>query len=426
AISDAILDALQFKLGEKKVPDSKTVEKLLLTIQKIINQNINIQYDPDIRRDLLTESQTKEAGFILYYNTYRIDNQIKFINFILLILNKSKEKISQNLKKIEEEELNQILNILIPYIPSYQFICYVLIKYFPSNNEILKLAAKKKNHSTYQFQYTPWITKIGSNSKALMKVYFEKEFIIEAESFILKNAEQALIKMIDFCKAMKQEEKVLFYFNPYKFIPFCITGKHRFPFMPGHPSLLRAWNDSTPTYDWLESTVIQPGLEIANSIIDKTTAKNLLKKIDHKILPHFFTPEIKKMIFSQIDRIDKKMKIKAYRDAIINVCEHALADSSKEELLKREIDSAICQSLSIELKTKLENSTVYFGDTNWNQGIHDLHFCFLINPGTAQLELFESYSNGTNLKALDQNYWLINQKWEFLTKEELLLDDLKE
>jgi hypothetical protein len=106
-------------------------------------------------------------------------------------------------------------------------------------------------------------------------------------------------------------------------------------------------------------------------------------------------------------------------------CEQEINVPSKSEQLSREIDTALCQSLSVDLKAKLEHSAVHFGDTNWYQGIHDLHFCFLINPGTGQLELFESYSDGTHLKALDQKDWLINQKWG-ITKEELLLDDFKE
>ena len=71
--------------------------------------------------------------------------------------------------------------------------------------------------------------------------------------------------------------------------------------------------------------------------------------------------------------------------------------------LSAHLDTRLYQSLPDELKTQLERSALHFADSNWSDGIYDIHFCFAINPGNGELELWGSRGNGKHMFALDQN-----------------------
>ena len=151
--------------------------------------------------------------------------------------------------------------------------------------------------------------------------------------------------------------------------------------------------------------------------------QNLMQRLK-EILLHEMSEEEVHRILDCVKGTQDGLTIKQYRHNILKNCHsvHPLPKVSIEKLV-RQIDTALCQSLTPQLKKILEESAVHFADTNWCNGIQDLHFCFAVNPGTGELELWEAHANGTHLMALDQNYWLFNQKWEFLTMPEDLIPD---
>jgi hypothetical protein len=426
AILESTLDALQFKLGELGIPPSIFLQRFFLHIQKSLYEKICLQYDPAIQCHLEGNAYAKEGGFVLYHQKQRIDNEKAFRQFILDILLEVNSKMRKvSMSDIEKYECNQVFDILTPYIDSNEFMGYLLVRYHPSN----KLAVSQLSHGQplpyEQLQFTPWITQIGNNSKALLKIYFESTRPISTERFISTGAEEALINIIEMCKKMSEEEKRLYLDNPNKLKPLCILGKHRLPFMAGNPSLANAWQQQYPTKEWMNRFVIDPGREIAETLIESETKHTLIKRLQEDILPTTLSPDKIKSCMSLFEKIPEGLTIKQYRASILEICQNMHPQSTATtEKLKRQIDTMLCQSLEPSLKKKLEDSAVHFADTNWCSGIQDIHFCFAINPGTGELELWEAYANGEHLIALDQNYWLFNQKWEFMTiPEDLIPDD---
>jgi hypothetical protein len=424
AILESTLDALQFKLGELQIPPSLLLQRLLLLFQKLLYEKIRLQYDPAISNG--SNAKSTEGGFVLYTKKQRIDNERSFRLFLLNILLEVNDKMKKSLtSNFELQEINQVLEILTFYIDTSEFIGYLLARYHPAN----KLTISKLSHGypiIYEhLPFTPWITQTGNNSKFLLKIYFESEKPIQTEKFTAQSAKEALTNIIEICKRMSEDEKQLFLNNPNKLKPFCILGKHRLPFMAGHPSLANAWQQDYPIEKWIEQFVIIPGREIAETVIDKETKQNLLLCLQEEILPKAMAEDKIQATIELIQQISEALTIKQYRNHILKICEsiHPMLIESLSGKLAHQIDTSLCQSLQPKLKKQLEDSAVHFADTNWCNGIQDLHFCFAVNPGTGELELWEAYANGTHLMALDQHYWLFNQKWEFLTIEDLIPDD---
>lgn len=426
AILESTLDALQFKLGEQSIPPSLHLQRFFLHIQKILYERMQLQYDPTVFSYLQGESSVEEGGFVLYDQEKRIDHEKDFRQFIYVILvNASQKMLKGTVAESTKNTLNHVLKILTSYLESPEFIGYLLARYHPSNKLAVSRLSKGESISYQHLYFTPWITRTGNNSKALMEIYFELTTPIPSEYFVSSEANKTLAHIIDMCKQMSPAEKQLYVKNPHKLKPLCILGKHRLPFMAGHPSLASAWQKNYPTQEWIDYFVIKPGTEIADTLIDSQTQQNILLLLQQEVLPSVMSQIKIKGCIELIQRIPKNLTIQHYRNYILHICQsiHSLSKPSLAKKFVRQIDTMLCRSLEPSCRKKLQDSAIHFADTNWYHGVQDIHFCFAVNPGTRELELWEVYANGSHLMALDQNYWLFNQKWEFLMIKDLVPDD---
>jgi hypothetical protein len=420
AILQTTLDALQYHLGKLQIPATPFMMQFFLTLQKYLFDNIQLQYDPSAKE--CEAEHLIEEGFVLHKGKMRIDTAEAFLLFLQNMLIETSELLKKTpLKPDDEAQLKHVILLLAPYIQTKEFMEYFLARYHPSNKDVVEKIFNGQVTNYSSLSFTPWITQTGNSSKVVLSVYLGTDQPIKTEGFVSNEALEALTNIIDMCKKMPDKEKKLFLQNPNKLKPFCISGKHRLPFMAGSPSLSHAWQKNTPTHSWINQFVITPGKEISNSKMDSETLTRLKEKLKHDILPTFFSVGRVQNYLDEIQNIPPSILIKDYRNAICAICEKRRIDHKR---LARLIDSAICQSLPPALQKKLEDSAIYFADTNWNHNTHDIHLCFAINPSNEKLEIWEAYSNGSHLVALDQSYWLFNQKWEFFTiPEELVGDD---
>ena len=88
------------------------------------------------------------------------------------------------------------------------------------------------------------------------------------------------------------------------------------------------------------------------------------------------------------------------------------------------VDTWIYDNLPEFQKNYLVQSAISFADTNWIHRSSDIYFCFVVNPGTGELAMWESLDRGKTLKPLDQKPWLSNRTWEFFNNpEEYFVED---
>lgn len=418
AILESTLDALQFKLGELKFPRSLLLQRYFLSIQKLLYEGIRLIYDPTTIESPENGVKKTEGGFVLYYHNYKINDEKAFRKLLHETLFKVKNKLEKmNLTDLETKQLNEVSVILNSQIDTDKFIGYLLARYHRSNEGAVRKMSQGIPIDYSRLRFTPWITRVGNDSKSLLKIYLEHDQPLQSNHLIVSGAEEALTQIIDMCKKMPEDEKEQFVNNPNKLKPLCIIGKHRLPFMAGNPSLASAWQKKLSTPDWIENFVIVPGREISKTIIDAVTRDQFIQNFEAGVLKNKDYYLNFEKVIKLFDRIPQKSTIKQFRNYVLKICQSVQpsmmhADTKK---MTREIDTILCQSLEPKLKKRLEVSAVHFADTNWCNGIQDLHFCFAVNPGTGKLELWEGQADGTHLMALDQNYWLNEQKWEFLT-----------
>jgi hypothetical protein len=409
-IIDVSLDALQYHLCKKNYLPSRLLQNFFLVIQKQLHHSVQLQYDPTIQN-----KSSKVAGFVLSVQHERITTPHAFREFIVSLVNNSfQELIPDFSDSNEQQELTKICDLLTSYCHTEAFTVYVLARYHPLNSQLISQLENPYSIPYSKLLFTPWITQIGNNSKAVLRVYFENSSLLESKIFTAQTAEDMLSYIIEMCKHMTVDNKQIFLQNPNQLRPLCILGKHRFPFMAGHASLIQAWQQNSLTHEWIQQHVLNPGQTISQTLISDSMQNYLLQEMEKRILPKFFTPVqlTKDLFFFRSQSLN--LTIQEYRDLILNHFHKIYPTPIFLNQLMRQIDTTICQILPPELKQLLENSAIHFADTNWSEGAQDIHFCFVVNPGTGKLELAKCYADKTHLKALDQTYWLTNQQWEFL------------
>ena len=429
AILESTLDAFFLKLGELNIPPTPLLQRYFLSIQKNLFEGIRLQYDPTTMISKGKKINPTEGGFILFFRNQKVENEHSFKIILEEILTEVKSSLEKTqLNTFEKDQLNEVSNILKPHLHTNKFIGYLLARYHPSNRNPVSNLAYGQPLDFSLLKFTPWRTCVGNDSKAILKIYLETDHPIQADQLHISDAREALSKIIDLCKKMPDEEKIFFHKNPNKLKPLCMIGKHRLPFMAGHPSFANSWQLHYSTQDWIEKFVILPGKQISHSQIDPHTRKQMLHHVKCDIFQRVLKPAHLERAFHLLERIPNKCRIKEFRDFILKISQLVQPSLSQEDFqkLKRMVDTALCRSLDSRLKKQLKQSAVHFADTNWNKGIQDLHFCFAVNPGSGKLEIWEVNANGSHLMSIDQHDWLLNQKWEFLTlPEDLIPDDSK-
>jgi hypothetical protein len=419
-ILESILYALQFKLGEMKVPPSKMIKQLLQEIKKNLYARIQLQYDPLVKDSSIDDQQLKaKGGFVLYHKDQRFDNPQKFNLFLAeIIFQISKKAKTLNVTDEELKIINQFFDVLLPYLQSDEFMTRVLVKYHPSNAVQLMV----EPHHYNNLKFTPWITRTGNNSKTVLEVYLEANQPIQTEKILSENLEERLNTIIKIGQRLSDVEKDSYLINPNKSSQLRIPGWHTgCLILLGNHALMRAIKRDSSIEEWLEKFIKAPGKQVADSLMDSATRHQLLKQLSQSVLPNFL-PKDKLIIFDQLAKeLPENLSIKEYRNSLIQLCRKSpdLKPAFILDNMIRKLDTAIYQSLNPELKKHLENSALHLIDTNWCYNVHDIHLCAIVNPGTGELELWEAYSNSSHLTAINQKDWL--QEWEILMIPEKLI-----
>ena len=78
------------------------------------------------------------------------------------------------------------------------------------------------------------------------------------------------------------------------------------------------------------------------------------------------------------------------------------------------LDTFILQNCASQASMKAwQSSIIHFADSNWNDGVQDIHFCCFFNPATQMVQFGSICNDGTELTLLAQDEWVINQQWNF-------------
>ncbi len=369
--------------------------------QRLLQQS-HPQYDPGI--DDGQNHNSVKGAFVLYSQSnlrnslfrMRVDSSESFQNFLKVIVDSSKYKIPKSERTLPaNKQYIRFLKKLSAYIETDHFVIRNLSYYHPENLELIK---QQNNYN--QLRYTPWITRSGNNPKVLLQVYYEKEALPNSSTFLPNDAMELLRIIIAKCQEPGFENR------PHFTQPLRRPGVHAFSWLSGMVCIpLKVEAES-----WIEKNILIPGFEVANASISEEQKSSFLEFV-HTYVSNAI---VATFIENEIRAFDETTTLSQCRNAIINTL--TIYDQKNKEGLDqftKDLDIKIYQTLPPNLKSKLEKSAFHAFDSNISQGINDIDYCFVINPGSGQLTLWESLDNKTLIKPLDSKIWFNKQVWEF-------------
>lgn len=387
-----------------------TANKIKLSVYSkifsVLSKRIRLEYDPSIK------GIRNDGAFVLYdkgsmsasRGWMRLDSPRLFQNFIAEIIDSARQNISlaiinQRTLQLLEEYISRLKRLAL----SDAFLTKLIQLYDPV------FAYKEPSlEKLLTLPYTPWITKCGNDTARTLQVYLEKNSPPEMEKYVSVNAEQLLAKIIDDCKATFMIDHS-YKTNPGKLISLRIPGIHAFSLMMGHPSLAPAYQAQSSSADWIKQNMIEPGKKIALSEVGSVLHNNLLQFC----LQFILTKENKEKFVKSIKHLSDKATIYSFRNRLLEQLQAAAPLEGvplKERLIK--IDTFLCQNLPSTSKYQLEKNAIHFADTNFSADEKDIHYCFMFNPGSGQIEIWEALDNGQFWTAVDQSI-CAHQTWEF-------------
>lgn len=385
---------------------------IIYNIKDELASSIRAYYDPTITQNSPNKDlHSNQGAFVLYDRQEafdsrkweRVDTPEKFQSFIKKVCAKAFEKVFDACNaKATLSSLNAKA-IIMEFLKTDAFLTQVI-----QRMNHIKISLPKE--TALQQKNTPWISRIGNNPKKVLQVYLEEKSPLSTERFMPLTSQHLLEKVISLGKKRSENIEKGAIINPYLFTPVRTPGTHSFSLMLGHPSLCKAWEDDTNLLTWIKNCVIDPGKKASLTpfgIVSRIRLHSYIKN-------HLLKPELYDAFKEGYDALPDNLSTTAFRYKIVELLNkvHPM-EGELMQFRKRKLDTYVYRSLPKNTKKELENSAVHFADTNWYEDIHDLHFCFVVNPGNNRLEIWEAYDNGTHLVALDQDDWLHNQEWEF-------------
>lgn len=386
----SVLFALNINFTSPFIPYEKMhtyKKKLMDFLENELSTRIQFLYDANIA------NEHHSPGFILYdrnqsdafHRWDRVDSEQSFQKFLKSVLDHYDQTIS------DDKIARCLTRGLKRYVETNTFIERLLHDYHAS---WLGSHDKKKE----ELEFTPWKTLSGNNALKVIQIYFEKEQLPRQKAILPKSAPALLKELIDYGRQ--------FLINPKTFplYPVRVLGLHSFSLALWHPSLTRLIR-STNADEIIaqhqsliknEITEVAIELPIQKAIIDTLKSNPLFKET---------SIQSKEFIFPE------PITYKAFRALLLDQISHSAPELTAMEWV---IDTVIYGQMPEIKKQILLDTAITFADTNWNYGSSDIYFCFVTNPFTGKMELWENLSHDKLLQPLNQEFWLKNRTWEFL------------
>jgi hypothetical protein len=413
AIQSPILSLISEEVIDKNL--SRTVkEKINIELSHEIQKRIHLHYDPNIFNDSInSEHMSSEGGYVIYdtlNKTFpnlwkRIDTPEKFSPFIASVFNSITPQISEILTEAFPKEFNHqwILNIL-KKIDTPEFTYQSMVTYYPEYKQ-----KKDLLNNWNKCKYTPWRTLSGNLADKVREVYMEDDGQIIKSTLKPNNANELLINILSEIRKMPPEEQLIYQENPNKKIPV-FTPTHAFSLLFGHPSLQQVTHSKQSIAQWVKKHIYLP----CHQAINQSVEKNCREKMISFAIKELVSSENKTEFREAVNLLPEGLNYPKFRNCLIKLLDIIDPSYSKREERIQHIDQELITSLPQEVIKELSSVAVHFADTNWYEGLHDIHLCITLSPSTGKFAIMQIQDNGENLRPVKQ-YWLINHNWEFIS-----------
>lgn len=406
----------------KKEKEAKEEASLLFnTFKSIVLKRIHLHYDPDINEKMEKhEHYSKEGGFVLYDTKgksltskwTRIDSPESFRDFISDMIVLSSNEILPTLNEFEpalrkEKELiyNRLVKRLRKYINSKFFLLESLSCFYPAN---LKINDPLK--SWRKSQYTPWRTIAGNFGEKVREIYNEKPLPNEKMLLPVDDVAMCFMTLADLRNLNRTPIDKDAIINCQSKIPV-YTRTHAFNLIFGHPSFQHL-NSDDPKGSY--NSLIDLSLKLSQDEFDESKREPLTSQLLLAYSESRFKANLNLEALEKFMReLTFPISYKNFWDAILKFLE---GQSETSHLSHEEnaflIDSVFCSCLPETTLFYMQRQAIHFADTNWKNGLNDIHFCIAPHPGTATLRLFEIQDDNEKIAPI-HDFFIFEKPWEF-------------
>lgn len=188
------------------------------------------------------------------------------------------------------------------------------------------------------------------------------------------------------------------------------SPEHAFNFDPTNPDIVAFLQSGRASDYWIRQMVIVPSLQVATRQIDANT-KTVLANAMYSVLSEVLPDETQYQAL--VDKLGAlPLTIQRYSQRLLSGIEQLVqlnaAQTAQLELI---LDAQLIQALSSGDRAILENASLKFAFTNWNDGTKDIYFCAYFNPRTLQLSFALIDEDKTGLYPMNETEWVNNQQW---------------
>lgn len=378
-------------------------------IKENLKNSAHFAYDSDIKsHSISNDGRSARGAFILYNRCGSSDRSLwKHIE--------SPDDFRTYISSIVFNSFTSLKNreLFFPQIKEFiingSFLTECLSTYHIDNSQYSDAELIQKIKT---LAHTPWKDKAGSSSNEVLRIYFESPEYPIPTILNPKNAATLFLDLIEIGRKFSDKMKQSFRENPSNLTPLIIKGIHACSMMFGHESLALAINSNSTSIEWITEKLINPGKIISNSKITESARLKLIRLVTNNTIPKNDTEGLEKFNL-KIQAIPPNSTIKEFRNTLVTI----IKEISKEnyyplKTIAQGIDFFIFKYvISEEDQNKIITSSIHFADSNWDAKLHDVHFCFMFNPGNGHLEMWEIYEDNTGAYPLSQEDWITKQTW---------------
>jgi hypothetical protein len=407
-ITDAMIHCINLSL-KRNLTHFYEKKDLLKQIKLNIKNSAHFAYDADIKSKVVANDGRSARGAFVLYNRCGSSERnawkqiVSADEFCLYVIGIVKNSFTQ--LKIKEKFSPEIKE----YILNGHFLTDCLRAYHVDNRERTDDTLIKKINV---LSHTPWKDKAGNSSDEVLRIYFENMGLLSSAMLSPKNAATLFVNVIEFARKMPEKLKNNLHNNPAIKTPLIIKGVHACSMMFGHETFASAINSSAPSTEWITEKLITPGKMISNSKISDVSREKIVRFVTSYTIPALETEGLEKFTL-KTNGISANLTIREYRNATMAIIKEISTENYHPlKKIAEGLDYFIFKYvISDDEQHKLLESSVHFADTNWDAGLHDIHFCFMFNPGSGELEMWEIYEDNTGAYPLSQDDWIAKQPW---------------
>jgi len=359
----------------KKHPEN--YDNIEENILKELALSIRYMYDPSIG----FVGSENDGGFVLYEvnrdssRLKRIDNAKMFRDFLERIVDNARKRLKYRTSLEETFSTSTVVKQIIEAYKKQIRGSYLDL----DEADIVK----------------PWINLFGHNATTILQVYFENSESLNTYNIKPRNGYHLFKEILKMGKKLSQTEIDALLENAYTLKPVRIVNYHAFSLILGHTSLREIWTVDKSISSWLKKRLLIKGRKIASTAMSEGHRKRMERRIPDLKIPAGLSPrEFRKWYLTGVENDRKQIAL--------------------------DLDKKLVETMDPEARAELNKTLVHFADTNLHSGVQDVHFCFLVNPGSGKVEVWQVNDDNNGLTPLDQRKICKKTHWEIYLDPESL------